>query len=58
VRIVAESPEEADLLSRPLPAIRHLLGLEPTTNLQGHRLEELLGTALAVADLERAFSQG
>ncbi len=55
MRIVAESREEADLLARRLPAIRHLLGLEPATNLQGHRLEQLLAVEMAAADLERCL---
>jgi hypothetical protein len=55
VRITVTTPAEADLLSRRLPALRHALGPDVviTTNLQGHRLEELLGTAVDAAELEQ-----
>jgi hypothetical protein len=57
VRITAETPEEADLLSRRLPAIRHLLGLEPTTNLPTitAELRELLALELAAVDLHMCY---
>ncbi|WP_216915957.1 MULTISPECIES: hypothetical protein [unclassified Synechococcus] len=55
MKIICETTAEADLLARRLPAIQRLLGLQPTTNLQGHRLEQLLAVELAAADLERCL---
>lgn len=56
--ITTTSPAEADLLSRRLPALRHLFGPDvaiETPGLIGHQLEALLQPAQAVADLERAL---
>jgi hypothetical protein len=61
VIITATTTAEADLLSRRLPALRHLFGQDveiQTPGLQGHRLPELLGSKLAVADLERCYASG
>ncbi len=58
--ISATTAAEADLLSRRLPALRHLFGPDveiQTPGLQGPRLEALLQPALAVADLERCLRQ-
>lgn len=56
MRILAESAAEADLLHRRLPAIRWALGPEVTLeapDLIGHRLPQLLGTAMDAAQLEQ-----
>jgi hypothetical protein len=57
VIITAATAAEADLLHRRLPALRWALGpdVEIVTNLQGDRLEELLGQELAAVDLEHCY---